>query len=165
MNISLILTLIVIGITVVLFVEARRRKARDTRSHHTVLLGGFPIVHVPMSLPRDDAEAIAGNLQTAYNAVWSEMSTIYGVKSKPAGIATIGTSLFDVDPDHPHVLWLAPGDKIYLRIQPTMYYWFMWELHNLFRYQLHGMKWIYKTKDDVDEAHRASVGSWIEKNC
>ena len=162
---AILLVAAIIGIFAYMLYAQRQKKKNDVRSHHIILLDGFPAVHIPISLSRDDAEAIAGNLQAAYNAVWKEMGVIYGVKSRPAGIAVIGTSLFDVDPAHPNIMWIAPRDKIFIKVQPTMYYWFMLELHNIFRYQLHGIKWIYNTKDSLDEEHCASVWRWIEENC
>ncbi|MCK5021490.1 MAG: hypothetical protein KAS32_31045, partial [Candidatus Peribacteraceae bacterium] len=104
------------------------------------------------------------NLRGAYNAAWKEMGTVYGVEPRPAPIAVIGTSLFAVDPEHPHVLWFAPRDKVFLKVQPTMYYWFVQELHNMFRYQMFGMEWIYKSKDAADEANIVNVEQWIENS-
>ena len=151
-----------LGAFAYLVYRQRKKKASDTRSHHTVLLDGFPIVHIPISLSREKAEEIATKLQYSYIKTWATIAKAYKLTPDPMPIATIGTSLFEVDPEHPHVKWILPGDKVFLRVQPQMYYWFARELHNIFRYQLHGQKWIYETKDEKDQASKVSVEKWIE---
>ena len=163
MTYSFAIIALLIGVFVYLLYRQRKKQANDTRSHHIVLLDGFPVVHIPISLPRDDAEAIAGNLQAAYNAAWKEMGVIYGVEPRPAPIAVIGTSLFAVDPEHPHVLWPAPRDKMFLKVQVGMYYWFVRELHNIFRYQLYGMQHIYRSINETDAALIKDVELWIDR--
>ncbi len=45
-----------------------------------------------------------------------------------------------------------------------MYYWFVREVHNVFRYRVHGIKWIYRTKDADDIAAATVVEKWISHN-
>ena len=158
---SFAIVAVVIAIFVVLFIKQRKRKSSDVRSHHTVLIDGFPIVHIPISLSRERAEQIANKLRYVYVKAWAQMIKIYKEDPGPMPIATIGSSLFDVDPAHPHVMWIMPGDKVFLRVQPSMYYWFVRELHNIFRYKMRGSQWIYETKDDDDMTDRDAVGVWI----
>ena len=154
---------IILG-TAYLFYRQRKKKESDTRSHHIVLLDGFPIVHIPISLSRERAEKIAANLQNVYTRLWASIAKSYCLTPAPMPIATIGSSLFEVDPEHPHVLWIAPRDKVFLRVQPTMYYWFARELHNIFRYRTFGMQWIYVARDEADDNNIIDIEQWIKEN-
>ena len=157
-----IIALILGGLAYLIY-RQRKKKAADTRSHHTVLIDGFPIVHIPISLSREKAEQIANKLRYTYVKAWAQMTKIYKADPGAMPIATIGSSLFEVDSKHPHVMWIMPRDKVFLRVQPSMYHWFAGELHNMFRYLMHGTQWIYKTKDDDDAAGAKAVEAWISK--
>jgi hypothetical protein len=148
---------------IVAFVVQRRKKATDTRSHHTVLLDGFPIVHIPISLSREEAERISKKLRYTYVKTWAQMIKIYGEDVGEMPIATIGSSLFEIDPEHRHIKWPMPRDKVFLRVQPSMYYWFAGELHNMFRYLLHGTQWVYNTKDSTDKKFANKAYRWIDR--
>ena len=163
---GLIVTAILLAAFVWAFVAQRGRKASDTRSHYAVAsVYGFPITHVPreaVSSPEEAREVVVG-FKRVYRKVWSEFSLIYGVETRAAPIDTIGMSLDPVHPDHEDVVWFAPTSKMRLRFQDSMHYHFAGELHNMFRYNLYGIKHIYKTKDDADLAIATSVKSWIKK--
>ena len=146
-----------------MFYRQRRKKATDERNHHIILLDGFPIVHIPVSRTRSDAESLAQALQGAYKLSWAQMGTLYGVDYRPAGIDVIGVSDGIVREDHKHVMWLVGRGKVFLSLQPTMVYWFVRELHNIFRYQLYGINHIYKPVGKQDSRTIASVESWIDK--
>ena len=146
------------------FIAQRRRKANQVGSHHIVLLKGFPIVHVPVFIDREGAEEITGMLQDAYVTAWPTFIDIYKRDPGPMPIDTIGMAMTSVASGHPHVVWFMPTGKMRLRVQDSMYHYFVGELHNMFRYRLHGTSWIYKTKSKADKKFAAKAERWIESH-
>ena len=149
------------------FVKQRMNKAEEklNPSHYVTLVDRFPVTHVPreaVASMEEAREAVVG-LKEAYRATWHVMSEEYGVVDpREAPIDTIGMSLGPVHEDHPEVVWFAPSSKMRLRFQPTMRYHFAGELHNMFRFNLHGIKHIYKTKNAADKARALKVQAWIK---
>jgi hypothetical protein len=144
-----------------LFYRQRRAKATDTRSHHICQRDGYPDVHVPQPIDRDGAEKIAHLLRNVIDNAWKEFTSIY-YYAPLLPLVTIGMSRSEVHPDHPHVLWIMPRDKLFLRLQVGMAYYLAGELHNVFRYLLHGPNGIYSPRSDQDEVRMMRVQDWIE---
>ena len=155
---------ILIAVFVYLFVLQRRRKARQVPSHYVVLVDGFPVTHVPREavVSMSEARRYVVGLKEAYRASWDVFKGIYGKVTREAPIDTIGMSLDPVHESHPEVVWFAPTSKMRLRFQDSMYYHFVGELHNMFRYNLYGIQWISKTKNIADARKASSVAEWIE---
>jgi hypothetical protein len=145
-----ILTGLLVAAAAFAFRYQRRKRTTTPRSHHVILLDDFPAVHLPIEMDREAAEMAAKDLYWAYLKAWGICKEIYGNDPGPPGIANIGCHSDSLGGKHPHVLWLAPTDRIHIRVQPGWLYWFAAELHNVFRYQLHGIKHIYETVDDAD---------------
>jgi hypothetical protein len=133
-------------------------------SHHIILLDAFPVTHVPIGAVLDRAEArgVVEGLKAAYRASWRALTGIYGETVREAPIDTIGMSLDPVHKDHTNVVWFAPTSKMRLRFQDSMYFHFVGELHNMFRYNLYGIEWIYKTRDSADRRAELAARDWIE---
>jgi len=159
----LVIIALALGGWAYLIYRQRKKRAAHLRSHHIVPIDGFPTVHIPISIRREQAERFANKLRYTYIKAWAQMIKIYKENPGPLPIATIGSSLSEIDPEHPHVLWIMPGDKILLRIQSSMYHWFAGELHSIFRYKMHGPEWIYETRDKDDAAGAKMVEVWINK--
>jgi hypothetical protein len=146
------------------FIAQRRRKANQERSHHIVLLDRFPVVHVPVEIDREGAEEIANMLQSVYTAAWNAFADIYKKHPGPMPIDTIGMAMSPAASGHPHVVWFMPTGKMRLRVQDPMYHYFVGELHNMFRYRLHGTQWIYKGKSKADKKFIAKAQRWIDSH-
>ena len=162
----LVLALIA-AVFAVVFVKQRAKKANKTSNHYIVLVDGFPITHVPTDgvSSRKEARASVVKLKEVYKTAWHIMSEDYGVVDpREAPIESIGMSTAPVHPEHNEVVWFAPTSKMRLRFQPSMYYHFAGELHNMFRFNMHGVKWIHIPKDEDDAARAAEVQRWIEEN-
>ena len=155
---------VIVAAFVLLFIRQRRKKAADTRSHHIVLIDGFPVVHVPVAVSRETAEVIGETLREVYRDAWAALDAIYDAEeeSGPMPIATIGMSVSPVEDGHPHVMWIAPRDKIFLRLEEKYGYWFARELHNIFRYLMHGIEHIYRTTGPEDQLRAHEATEWIE---
>ena len=71
----------------------------------------------------------------------------------------------EVDPEHRHVMWPMPRDKAFLRLQVGMSFHLAGEIHNMYRYCLHGPQWVGdgRTKDADDLARAMAVQAWIEE--
>ena len=160
----LIIALVAVVFAVV-FVAQRRSKAEKIPSHYVVLVDGFPVVHVPREavLTMKEARGYVVGLKEAYRASWAVFSDIYGKVTREAPIDTIGMSVDPVHKTHPEVVWFAPTSKMRLRFQDSMYYHFVGELHNMFRYNLYGVEWISKTKNIADAKKASRAAEWIEK--
>ena len=160
---------VIAGVAILVFgwllYRMEQKKRNDKPSHHIISdIPGFPVIHVPAALSRAEAETLSNTLAVVYERLWVALDVIYGVYAKPMPIAVIGCTLDDVDPDHKHVRWMAPTDRIYLKIEDDTPFWFAMECHNVFRYVIHGMKGIYRIMDDDDAIHARKAGRWIEDN-
>lgn len=153
----------IIALAFILYFIKRQLSKPDDRSHHVILLNLFPVVHIPRELSREEAEKIANALRDVYVITWAKLSSVYNVSTYPMPVSVIGSTMSEVSSEHPHILWLAPRDKVYLRIQDSMYYWFALELHNMFRYTLYGMGGIYPSEggQGIHEAEKAV--KWIKE--
>jgi hypothetical protein len=165
-TIGLIITAVLVAAFVVVFVQQRRRKANQVPKHYVVLVDGFPVTHVPREAvaTMEEARGYAVGLKEAYRASWAAFKGIYGESTGEAPIDTIGMSVNPVHKSHPEVVWFAPTGKMRLRFQPTMRYHFAGELHNMFRYNLYGIEYIYKTRNEADNARAIEAQLWIENN-
>ena len=159
------LAVIVVAFTLAL-VKQRMKKANKAPSHYVVLVDGFPTTHVPReAVPTmQEARAVVVMLKEAYRASWAVLEGIYDKPMREAPIDTIGMSLGPVHKDHPEVVWFAPTSKMRLRFQPSMYYHFAGELHNMFRFNLHGIEYIYKMKNTADRMRAMEARAWIREN-
>ena len=160
-----LITALVIAGFIAAFVAQRRRKANSASTHYVVLVDGFPVVHIPREAAASASEArgyVVG-LKEAYRASWAAFNGIYDASAREAPIDTIGMSLDPVHKDHPEVVWFAPTSKMRLRFQDSMRYHFAGELHNMFRYNLYGIEWIYRTKDRKDTERYVEALAWVEK--
>ena len=155
-----------IAIIVVAFVLQRRRKANKERSHYIILLDAFPATHVPLGavVDRSEARGVAQALKVAYRASWAALTGIYGSSVREIPIGTIGITMGPVLENHSEVAWLIGTGKVLLKFQDRMYYWFVAELHNMFRYNMYGMDWVYETRDEDDRLKALEAQEWIEKN-
>lgn len=167
MTLGLIVTAVLLAAFVVVFVLQRRRKARDTSAHYAIAtVDGFPITHVPKEAVAsvEEAREVVVKLKEVYVTSWAAFSGIYGKVTRAAPIDTIGMSLGPVHPKHENVVWFAPSSKMRLRFQDSMYYHFAGELHNMFRFNLYGIKYIDKMKGKADRKRAIRVQVWIEDN-
>jgi hypothetical protein len=162
---GLIITAAAIAAFIVLFVLQRRRKARHVSAHYVVLVDGFPVTHVPREavVSMSEARRYVVGLKEAYRASWAAFRGIYSTTTWEAPIDTIGMSLGPVHKSHPEVVWFAPTSKMRLRFQDSMCYHFAGELHNMFRYNLYGIMYINKMKNDEDAKMASAAAEWIEK--
>ena len=142
----------------------RKKSAHDSRTHHIITLDGFPLTHVPVALEREEAQRVAEDLRDTYTRTWAALDRIYGHTARPLPVHTIGCTMGVVRVDHLHVMWLVGSGKIYLRVQDGMYRWFALELHNVYRYLLHGMGGIYETQGDEDRSRATMAHQWILTN-
>jgi hypothetical protein len=155
---------ILIAVFVYLFVQQRRRKANQVPKHYVVLVDGFPATHVPREAvaTMEEARGYVVGLKVAYRASWAVFKGIYKQSTREAPIDNIGMSMGPVHESHPDVVWFAPTSRMRLRFQPSMRYHFAGELHNMFRYNLYGITYIYKMKNKADKARAAKAQAWIE---
>ncbi len=162
--IGFILAAALITALVVVFVLQRRRKANQVPKHYVVLVDGFPITHVPReaAATMEEARGYVVGLKEAYRASWAVFNGIYKQSTREAPIDNIGMSMGPVHEDHPEVVWFAPTSRMRLRFQPSMRYHFAGELHNMFRYNLYGITYIYKMKNKADKARAAKAQAWVE---
>jgi hypothetical protein len=63
---------------------------------------------------------------------------------------------------HPNVEWSRAGDRIVLRIQDGMYWHFAGEVHNVFRYGMHGVGSSDHTYGDADRKAAFAVRTWVK---
>ena len=108
------------------------------------------------------AERRAYQLFDAYNRTWRECTRVYGWGRQHWPIESVAVVDGVVHQAHPHVMWNAPIPRLWLRLQDGMIRWFSLEVHNVFRYHLHGMKHIYRTVNDSDLMRAHEVVEWIE---
>ena len=161
-----LLTALVIAGFIAAFVAQRRRKANQVPLHHVILVDGFPVTHVPLQAVSGvlEAQGVVEQLKVAYRASWAALTGIYGATVREMPIDVIGMSTDPVSKKHPEVVWFVPTGKMRLRFQKAMYYYFVGELHNMFRFNMYGIEWIYKAKDSKDRKRSIEAQEWIEKN-
>lgn len=149
----------------------RMRRAKATKvSKHWPPIGvdGFGYVNVPKKtfegaeISIDEARLVANHLYEVQLAVWQLCIDEYGVthetneafQQNARGWCVDEVGITNdpevMDEHHPYIEWNAPHGGIELLLQQHMYYWFAHEVHNVFRYVLHGMKHIYQPVDDED---------------
>ena len=163
---GLILTAVLLAAFVVVFVLQRRSKANSIPAHYVVLVDGFPVTHVPREavVSMKEARGYVVGLKEAYRVSWAVFSGIYNESTREAPIDTIGMSVDPVHAEHPEVVWFAPTSRMRLRFQDSMRYHFVGELHNMFRFNMYGIEYIYKMKNKADGKRAARVQTWIEEN-
>ena len=165
----LAVAVIVVGF-VALFLWQRREKARDTDTHWPVKKPGFPRVYLPNEVGPSEGDEIVLQLQAAARAAWNKFNAVYRTSSMRYPIGDIWLTRDIVSAEHPEVAWYVPGrhqyqheGDLHLRIQDAMFYWFVGELHNCFRWQLHrDRELIYETVDETDLARARAVQAWID---
>jgi len=138
------------------------------------MLPGQP-TEEPEPLSYEVAQLEARILYDVKNAVWEKCIEQYGVtyntneafQQNAQGwcVDDIGvTSNPDAMPEgHPFVAWGMPHGGIKLLFQFDMYFWFAHEVHNVFRYVLHGPLHIYDTVDAGDLMDARVVQEWINE--
>ena len=142
-------------------------------SHHICQLDGFPDIHVPRGgedsgspiITRTGAEELAEMLRAVIRKTWARCNATYVafVPRTRFPVVLIGMTFNEVDPEHRHVMWPMPRDKAFLRLQVGMAYHLAGEIHNMYRYCLHGPQWVAdgRTKDADDLARAIAVQAWI----
>ena len=109
----------------------------------------------------ETAERRAYGLFEAYTRTWLQCTRVYGWGRQHWPIESVMVVNGLVHKDHPHVVWNAPIPRVWVRLQDGMREWFAREVHNVFRYHIHGMKHIYKTIDDRDLMRAHEIAEWI----
>lgn len=166
MNISLILSVIIILLIAAIFIH-KIRGPRDEGSHWPINLAGFPTVHVHKeTASHAEAETLANALRMTYREAWAVFAAFYEQDPRnPAPIARIGLNTGEeISRKHLHIRWVLP-DNVDIRFQPSMYYHFTGELHNMFRVDIHGFGGgdvVPPAQDDLDRERRAKVQQWID---
>jgi len=118
---------------------------------------------VPHPVSKETADRAAYRLFEAYERTWRECTKIYGWGRACWPIETVAVVDGIVHKNHPHVMWNAPLPRLWVRFQVGMVEWFAHEVHNVFRYHLHGMRHIYKTKDARDKMNAQEIQEWISR--
>ncbi len=149
-----------------------RLTSDDEGSHHICQLDGYPDIHVPKGeaegladfINRDAADEVASMLWGVIRTVWQGCNGAYAVRVSwlRFPIVHIGMGFNPISKDHPHVEWPMPRDKMRLRLQVGMSFHLAGEIHNAYRYCLHGPQHVTKPKNDDDARRAIKVQSWIE---
>lgn len=152
---------------------SRRRSSKLGPRPYTYIFEGMGLISVtPIhtdtqgvehDVTKETADKRAYGLEHVYRRTWRECTRVYGWGRQHWPIEKIGIMDGIVHKDHPHVLWNAPVPTIMVRLQDGMRSWFAREIHNVFRYTIHGMKHIYKTIDDRDLMRAQEITFWIER--
>ena len=165
-----------IAFTVIAFVWYRFRQKKNAKSEPTlwrVPVDGFADVFVPktyfvgeleIELTKNRAEELAFELYEEMQDLWAECERVYEITPEHGWCVDKVSVVNDGMPeDHPHVVWGAPHGRIKLLVQMAMHYWFVRECHNVFRYRMYGMEWIYEDRGGDDVADHAAVEMWINE--
>lgn len=176
----LICAVLIIGWLFLLYRQRKAKKDHVSKHHPSIPILGFGGVNVPKEEPDGtpisflDAQVIATMLHDAQVLVWETCIKEYGVTRSTNEAFQQGAKGWCVDevgitndpmamsPKHPMVEWAAPHGGIKLLHQKAMYYWYAHEVHNVFRYVLHGMDHIYDTVDAEDKRIADYVQAKIE---
>jgi len=114
------------------------------------------------TVTKEEATNIANSLALARDDIWATCERIYEhVPEHGWCVDKISVVREGMPENHKHVVWGAPHGRIKLLLQSNMYYWFVRECHNVFRYRMYGMAWIYKTKNPKDLRETVAVEEWI----
>lgn len=140
-------------------------------SHWSIRLAGFPKVDVPkVTHTHAEAVVIAEMLEATYRRAWEAFAVLYGVDWEPtdedhqAPIAKIGLNTGEeIEPAHKHIRWILPA-TVHIRLQSSMYYHFVGELHNMFRWIIHkcDMQIVKHPIPGKDVDRAAQVQIWIK---
>ena len=144
-------------------------------SHHICQRDGYPDIHVPRGgedsgkpiITRDGAEEVAAMLRNVITDIWAKCNATYAGNvsyRKRFPVVFIGMGFNPISAAHPHVEWPMPRDKMRLRLQVGMHFHLAGEIHNMYRYCLHGPQWVAdgRTKDADDLARAMAVQAWIK---
>lgn len=154
MNASIIVILAVIAIFCILLYFQIKRKKNDTVDLDRVPLARFADVFTPGELPDEESDRIGRNLRVAQRTVYKQCYKIYGITEDIPWIVD-KISVVDrdvVEPKHKFVVWHKGAGRIILKLQPSMYFWFAREVHNVFH---HGA-------GAVEEVKWKQVEQWIQ---
>jgi len=177
----LICVVLILGWLFLLY-RQRKDKAEHVSKHWpSIPILGFGGVNVPKEqldgtpIPFGAAQTIAHLLAATQTTVWETCIDVYGVTYDTNEGFQNGAMGWCVDEvgitndlkamahDHPFVEWTMPHGGIKLLFQDNMEYWYAHEVHNVFRYVLHGPEFIYRFVDDDDREKAKEVTIQIDK--
>jgi len=150
------------------------RKAKNTKTpkkYWRIPIQGFADVFVSKSYfvgeleveyTKDMADELGDAMYRTMQDLWEKCEDVYENSPEHGWCVDKIVVMKDGMPeDHKHVVWTAPHGNIRLLLQDTLHYWFARECHNVFRYRIYGMGWIYNTRGPEDIAHTLAVEMWI----
>jgi len=108
-------------------------------------------VSIPAGVPREQGEKIATTLDDTRRAAWARFEHIYQETPRSTYVSTVNVVHGTVHKDHPYVMWYAGGDRIRISLRNDMMRWWLLELHNVYRYGLHGYDGIYLSENATDK--------------
>ena len=156
-----------------LFFWYRSRSRGGSEGAFTYLFDGMGSVHITRThtdtqgvehpVAKETADRAAHRFFEVYERTWRECTKVYGWGRQHWPIETVAVVDGIVHKAHPHVMWNAPLPRVWVRLQVGMLRWFALEVHNIFRYHLHGMNHIYKTIDSRDKMRAQEMVAWIER--
>lgn len=141
----------------------RKSKENDEQVSY-LLYRGNVTVHIPTSVELEAGNEIANDISDSMTDCWLKMEEIYGSRVG-SRIGEVVVTDEPIKEDHPYVVWHIASRRIWLLNQDDMIKWFMLELHNVFRYRLHGTYGaIYNPVSDEDRMNALTVQDYINDN-
>ena len=114
-----------------------KNKRTESNLHGPIPINGFADVHVTKTCSAKESSDIAIKLSRVQRRLWKSCKRVYTRRSKiPWIVDKVAVVDGDVESGHPEVVWHTGANRIVLKLQPSMEYWFARECHNVFRYQL-----------------------------
>ena len=155
---------LIILTTVYLFYRQRKKKDTDPRTMWMHGIDGFASVWIPNEVEKPAGIKMANQLSNIKRVVWKQCARAYkDPGSQPWTVAQINMAHAYPSKDHPEIVWFPAAHKIRIRIQKSMSYWFAHECHNVYRWQLHGPKWVYSLRNAEDRAAALFIQNWIDQ--
>lgn len=163
---------VVFTIMAVVWYRFRKKKAIKTpKRYWRIPVQGFADVFVTKSYfvgelkieyTKEMADDLGVILFQTMQEVWAQCEEVYEIVPEHGWCVDKLVVMKDGMPEaHPHVVWGAPHGSIRLLLQDQILYWFARECHNVFRYRIYGMDWIYRRKGGMDIRHSLEVEKWI----
>jgi len=136
----------------------RKGKRVESNLRGPIPIEGFADCHFPKDL--EEWESTLLRLVDIRNDVFRHCELKYGNTARWI-VPKVALIYGEPSKKHPNVKWSRSGDRITLKIQPKMFWHFAGEVHNVFRFGLHGPGADRMTYGHDDTAAAVAVQTWI----
>jgi len=155
---------LIILTTVYLFYQQRKKKDSDPRTMWMHGIDGFASVWIPLEVEKAAGIKMANHLSNIKKVMWKQCARRYNdPDSQEWTVCQINLAYAYPHKEHKEIMWIPAAGKIRARIQKSMGYWFAHECHNVYRWQLHGPKFVYSLRNAEDRAAALFIQNWIDQ--